>query len=186
MGGRLPVQTITLLARTSSEPGAAAIALRAVLREADERLVAETVMPLEQRLLTTLAQPRLYAALLGGFAAFALIIAAVGLFGLVSYTVSLRSRELAIRMALGACRADIFRVVLGQGLAVTLAGLVAGLIASAWAARLLATHLYGVATHDPLTFVLVPLMLLTVGALACLIAARRAASLDPRQVLRGT
>ena len=186
MGGRLPVQTITLLARASSEPGAAAIALRAVLREADEQLVAETIMPLEQRLLTTLAQPRLYAALLGGFAAFALIIAAVGLFGLVSYTVSLRSRELAIRMALGASRAEIFRVVLGQGLAVILAGLVTGMLASAWAARLLATHLYGVARHDPLIFVLVPLMLLTVGALACLIAARHAASLDPRRVLRGT
>jgi ABC-type antimicrobial peptide transport system permease subunit len=113
MGGRLPVQTVTLLARTSGAPGASATALRAAVREADDRLVADAVMPLEQRLLTSLARPRLYAVLLGGFAGCALVIAAVGLFGVLSYSVSLRTREIAIRAALGASRRE--RLVLGQG-----------------------------------------------------------------------
>jgi len=191
MRGRLPVQTVTLLARTSGDPAdpadlrAAAAGLRSVVREADERLVAEAVLPLEQRLLTTLARPRLYAVLLGGFAGFALVIAAVGLFAVLSYTVSQRSRELAIRAALGARRADILRLVLRQGLTVTLAGLVVGMLASTWLTRLLSTQLYGVAPHDTLTFVLVPLLLLLFATLACFVPARRAARLDPLRVLRG-
>ena len=186
MGGRLPVQTITLLVRAPGGSGSAAIALRAAVREADERLVPDLVVPLERRLLMTLAQPRLYATLLAGFATVALVIAAVGLFGLVSYTISLRSRELAIRSALGASRVDIFRVVLGQGLTVILAGLAVGLIASTWVTGLLREQLYGIAPHDPLTFAVVPLLLMAVGAAACLTAARRAANLDPLSVLRGS
>ena len=186
MWGRLPVQTVTLLSRTAGDPGAAAGALRAVVREADERLVADVGVPLEQRLLTTLARPRLYAMLLGGFAGVALIIAAVGLFGLLSYSLSLRSRELAIRAALGARRVDILRLMLRQGLSVTLAGVVAGTLASAWLTRVLSTQLYEVTPHDTLTFVAVPLLLLIVGALACVIPARRAATVDPLRVLRGS
>jgi putative ABC transport system permease protein len=184
--GRLPVHTVTLLALTSGDIRAAAAAVRRVVRNADERLVADVVMPLEQRLLTTtLAQPRVYAVLLAGFAAFAVIIAAVGLFGLLSYSVSQRSRELAIRAALGAARVDLFRLVLRQGLGVTLAGIVAGMLASAWSTRLLSTHLYGVSPHDALTFVLVPLLILVFGVLACLVPARRAAGVDAFRVIRG-
>ena len=184
MEGRLPVQTVTLLA---SAPSAAldTATLRSFLREADDRLVAEAVMPLEQRMLTTLARPRLYAVLLAAFAGFALVIAGVGLFGVLSYSVSQRSRELAIRTALGARRLDIFRLVLLQGLVVTLAGLAVGLVASTWLTRELATQLYGVTPHDPLTFVVVPLVLLCASALACVVPARRAARLDPLRVLRG-
>lgn len=183
MDGGLPVYTITLLLRTSSDPVLAAPAVRVAVREADPRLVAD-VTPLDQRLLTTLARPRLYAMLLGGFAAFALIIAAVGLFGLLSYSVSLRSRELAVRAALGAKRLDIVRLVLGQGLGVTVAGLAIGLIAAASLTRLLSTQLYGVTPYDTLTFIVVPLLLLIVAVVACLIPARRAATLDPLQVFR--
>ena len=184
MEGRLPVQTVTLLA---SAPSAAldTATLRSLLRESDDRLVAEAVMPLEQRMLTTLARPRLYAVLLAAFAGFALVIAGVGLFGVLSYSVSQRSRELAIRTALGARRLDIFRLVLLQGLVVTLAGLAVGLVASTWLTRELATQLYGVTPHDPLTFVVVPLVLLCASALACVVPARRAARLDPLRVLRG-
>jgi putative ABC transport system permease protein len=185
MRGRLPVQTVTMLSRTSGDPRAAAAALRAVVRGADDRLVADLVVPLEQRLLTTLARPRLYAMLLGGFAAVALLIAVVGLFGLLSYSLSQRSRELAIRAALGAGQADILRLVLRQGLTVTVAGVAGGVVASAWLARVLSTELYGVTPHDTLTFVVVPLLLLFVGVLACLVPARRAARLDPLRALRG-
>jgi predicted permease len=182
--GRLPVQTVTLLARTSNATSVDAAALRSAVREVDEGLVADAVMPFDQRVRMTLARPRLYAVLLAGFAGFALVIAGVGLFGVLSYSVAQRSRELAIRSALGARRADIFRLVLRQGLAVTLAGLAAGLIASAWLARQLATQLYGVTPHDTLTFLLVPLLLLIAGAVACAIPAWRAARLDPLRVLR--
>ncbi len=184
LGRRLPVQTVTLLARTSGDPGVAAAALRAAVRGADERLVADVVMPLEQRLITSLARPRLYAVLLGGFAGCALVIAAVGLFGVLSYSVSLRARELAIRAALGASRREIVRLVLRQGLSVTMGGIAAGMLASAWLTRVLSTQLYGVTAHDPLTFALVPLVLLAVGTLACLLPARRAAQLDLQRTLR--
>ena len=186
MAGRLPVGTVTLLARTrsSGDPGVAA-ALRSAVREADERLVADVVVPLEQRLLTTLARPRLYAMLIGGFATFALVVAVVGLFGLLSYSVSLRSREIAIRTALGARRADILRLVLRQGVGVTLGGVAAGMLASAWLSEAVSAQLYGVTTHDTPTFVLVPVLLVAVGMLACLLPARRAATLDPQRILRG-
>ena len=159
--------------------------IRESRRHSARRLVADVVVPLEQRLLTTLARPRLYAMLLGGFATFALVVAVVGLFGLLSYSVSLRSREIAIRTALGARRVDILRLVLRQGLGVTLGGVAAGTLASAWLSEAVSSQLYGVTTHDTPTFVLVPVLLVAVGMLACLLPARRAATLDPQRILRG-
>ena len=184
-GGRLPVQTITLVAKTPQRTGAARGALSAAVSEADPRVVADAVMPLQERLILTLARPRLYAVLLGGFAAFALIIAAVGLYGVLSYSVTERSRELAIRSALGARRTDILRLVLQQGLTVTIAGLVAGMAVAAWATRMLSSELYGIVPHDAFTFVAVPVLLLAIAALACFLPARRAAGLDPLRVLKG-
>ena len=184
MRQRLPVETVTLLARGDAPADIVAGALRSMIREADERLVAEPVLPLEERLLTTLARPRLYATLLGSFAAFALAIAAVGLFGVLSYSVSQRSRELAVRVALGARQTDVVRLVLVQGLAVTLVGSAAGMLISTGLTQLLSSQLYGVTRFDPLTFIIVPMVILAAGALACFVPARRAARLDALQVLR--
>ena len=184
MGGGLPVQTVTLLVRSPGDPAAAAPALKTAVREADPRLVAEAILPLEQRLRTTLARPRLYAVLLGGFAGFALLIASVGLFGVLSYSVSLRSRELAIRTALGASRGDLVRLVLGQGAAVALGGVAAGTLAAAWLAGGLSAQLYGVDAHDPRTFIAVPLALMAVALVVSVIPAIRAARPDPMRVLR--
>jgi putative ABC transport system permease protein len=183
--GKLPVQVVTLLLRTSGDPASLGPMLRTVVREVDSALVAEGIMTMEDRMSRTLARPRLYAILLGSFAAFALLVAAVGLFGVLSYSVSQRLRELAVRVALGARGADILRLVLRQGLVITVAGLLVGMFASAWLTRLLSTQLYGVTTYDPLTFVVVPLVLLIVGTVACFVPARRAACLDPLRVLRG-
>jgi len=141
-------------------------------------------MPLEGRLLATLARPRFYAVLLGGFAGFALMIAAVGLFGVLSYVVSLRSRELAIRAALGARQSDLLVVVLRQGLKVAVAGVVIGLLSAAWLTRLLSTQLYAISAHDTVTFTLAPLLLLVVALLACIGPAVRAAKLDAVATLR--
>jgi predicted permease len=184
MRGRLPVQTVTLVTRASGGIAAAARALQTAVREADPRLVADVVVPLEQRLMTTLARPRLYALLLGGLALFAVIIAAVGLFGVLSYSVSLRSRELAIRSALGATRGDLLRSVLRQGLTVAIGGAAVGTLASAWLTGLVSAQLYGVTPNDPLTFVGVPIALIAIALLACLLPALRAARLDPLRVLR--
>ena len=123
--------------------------------------------------------------LLGSFAGFAWLTATIGLFGLLSYSVSLRSRELAVRAALGANRRDILRLVLRQGLAATAAGLAVGMLASAWLTGFLATELYGITRHDALTFIAVPLLLMTIGGLACVMPARRAAAIDPVRILRG-
>jgi predicted permease len=184
LGGRLPVQSVTLLARTAEDGARVASAMRLAVREADEQVALDPVLPLSERLLTTLARPRLYAALLGAFAVCAVVIAAVGLFGVMSYSVSQRSRELAIRVALGARRADILRLVLQQGLGVTVAGLAAGVLASLWLTRLLAAQLFGISPHDAWTFAAVPVFLVAIGTLACLFPARRAATLDPLRLLR--
>ena len=180
----LPVQTVTLLVRTSGDPSAAAAALRDAVHAADERLVAEAIQPLEARFLATVARPRFYAALLGGFAAAALAIATVGLFGLVSYAASLRSRELAVRTALGATRGDLLRAVMGHGLAATVAGILVGLAISALGADLLSKELYGITPHDPVTFVAAPALLLAVASIACALPAWRASRTDPLRLFR--
>jgi predicted permease len=185
MDGRLPVQTITLLVRASGDPAAIATQLQSVIRQADDQLVADVILPLEQRLLTTLARPRLYSMLLASFAGFALVTATIGLFGLLSYSVSQRSRELALRAALGADRGRILRMMLRQGLTMTVAGLAAGMLASIWLTGLLSTQLYGVAPHDTFTFIAVPVLLLSIGVFACLLPAWRAATIDPVRILRG-
>jgi predicted permease len=182
--GQLIVPVVTMLVRTSGDPTALAATLRTAVREADANLVPDAIVTMEARLLTTLARPRLYAILLAGFATFALVIAAVGLFGVLSYTIALRSRELAVRTALGARQTDIVRLVLRQALGVTVAGLVAGMLASVMLTKTIATQLYGVTPYDGLTFVIVPIVLTVVAMIACIAPARRAARLDPLGALR--
>ncbi len=183
--GRLPVPGVTVLLRTEGDPGALAPSLRMAAREADDRLAPDSVMTMEDRVLTSLARPRLYAILLGGFAAIALAIAGVGLFAVLSYTVGQRSRELAVRAALGARQIDIVRLVVSQGLLVTIGGVAAGLAGSLVLTRAIGALLYGVTRYDPITYAGVPALLLVVAAAACLSPARRAARLDPLRVLKG-
>jgi putative ABC transport system permease protein len=187
LGDRLPVRTVTLLARVSSPSAAIAPAFARAVQEADGHLVADLIMPLEQRLTTTtLARPRLYAAVLGVIAGVALAIAGVGLFGVVSYSASQRSRELAIRVALGASRGRVMWLVLRDGVVIAVAGIVVGMTVAGAGTRLLATQLYGIAPHDLATFVGVPLLLLVMATAASVGPAVRAATLDPLRTLRGT
>jgi ABC-type antimicrobial peptide transport system permease subunit len=141
-------------------------------------------MTMEDRLMSSLARPRAYAFVLGGVAAFALAIAAVGLFGVLSYSVAQRSREIGVRTALGARTTDILGLVLRSGLAITAAGLTAGLGSAALLVKSLSRILYGVSPLDPVTFTVVPSVLAFAAALACVAPARRAARIDPIRALR--
>jgi predicted permease len=185
LNGRLGVPTVTLFLRTSTDPRSLALPLRTTLRNVDPQLVAEGVATMEERLLTSLARPRLYATLLVGFAVVALTIAAVGLFGVLSFLVAQRSHEIAVRSAIGATQRDIVALVLRQSMAVTVIGVFTGLAGSAVLMRSLSSLLYGVTTYDALTYVAMPLIVVIVSLAACAAPALRAARLDPVQVLRG-
>lgn len=170
--------------RTAGDPVDYVPALRTALRDEDPALALEAVMTMDERVGASLAQPRMYATLLAGFAAFALLIAAVGLFGVLSHSVAQRSRELAVRTALGASRAVVVGVAVKQIAAALVAGLALGLVAAAALSNTLAPYLYGVPARDWLSFGAAPVVLLAAGLAAAVAPARRVARTDPLAVLR--
>jgi putative ABC transport system permease protein len=169
---------------TSADPASVAGSVRAAIREVSKDQPVSDVMTMEQRLSASLAGPRFTMALMSVFAVLAAILAAVGIYGVVAYTVAERTHEIGIRMALGARRGQVLQMVVTQGMAVVLAGLVAGLVAAFWATRGLAGLLYGVEARDPLTFLVVPLFLALVALAANLVPARRATRVEPVTALR--
>ncbi len=170
--------------RTVGPPMELAPILRSIVADIDPTLALGQVATMEDRVVTLLARPRLYSAMLAGFAATALAIASVGLFGVLSFSVAQRSRELAVRSALGASPASLLRLVLRQGLTLTSAGLCVGMALSLALAGSLGQQLYGVNAREPVTYASVGLFLLVVSALACVAPAVRAARLDPLLVLK--
>jgi putative ABC transport system permease protein len=138
----------------------------------------------EEALNSSLAEPRLYAILLGVFAALALSLASVGIYGVMSYTVTERTREIGVRMALGAQAGNVLKLVIGRGMALALIGVTIGSVAAVGLTRLMSGLLFGVSPTDPLTFVVIALLLCVVALLACYIPARRAAKVDPMVALR--
>jgi ABC-type antimicrobial peptide transport system permease subunit len=159
--------------------------LRAAVREIEPNAVAlDRVATLSSQIATSVGQPRFAATVLGVFAALALTLAAIGLYGVLSYNVSARRREIGVRAALGASRRDLLGLVLRQGLGVTAIGLAIGLIAAAGLTRLMETMLFGVEALDPLSFIAAPAVLFAVACLACLVPAARAARVDPAIALR--
>jgi putative ABC transport system permease protein len=173
-----------LVIRTADDPAAYAATLRQLIREQAPALALDAVLTMDERVTTNLAKPRLYAMVLAGFAAFALAIAGVGVFGVLSYSVAQRSRELGIRAALGARPADIVALIVGQVAAIGVCGAGLGLGIAFGLSRSLTAVLYGVAPHDRVSFLVVPAILAVVAALACVGPARRAARIDPLQALR--
>jgi predicted permease len=173
-----------IVVRTVDDPIAYVEALRSVIREEDSRIALDGLMTMEQRVGDSLSRPRVYAVLLAGFAIFSLAIAGAGLFGVLSHSVTLRSRELAVRTALGASRMSVVAVALRHLSIAMAAGVIAGLGVSAALSSYLAPFLYGVSTRDVWSFGVAPLVLLTAGALACIVPARRVAKTDPVVVLR--
>ena len=144
----------------------------------------DDVMTMDARLSVAVAQPRFYAVLSGLFAAFALLLAASGVYGLVSYTVAQRQGEIGIRVALGAQRGDIVALVLRQGALLIAAGTVGGWLAALASSRVLESWMFGVTTDDRLTFVTAPVVLVAVALVACWMPARRATRVDPVETLR--
>jgi predicted permease len=178
------LDSIFLVARVDGDPSAMAPALRAVLREQAPAVVPDSIMAMDDRLLSSLSRPRLYAFVLGALAVCALSIAIVGLFGVLSYTVARRSREIGVRTALGAQTSDVIALVVRSAMAITGAGLALGLLISFLLVGSLSKILYGVRPFDPATFIVVPLVLALAAAIACVVPARRAARIDPIRALR--
>jgi ABC-type antimicrobial peptide transport system permease subunit len=139
---------------------------------------------MDQLLAGSLSRSRFTMLVLGVFAALALVLACVGIYGVIAYSVTQRIQEFGIRMALGANRHDVFRLVLGQGTRLTLLGIGLGIVAALIVTRLMATLLYGISATDPLTFAAVALLLALVALAACYIPARRATRVDPIVALR--
>ena len=182
--GQMRLDNVFFVVRTAGDPSSLAPALRLAVREQAPALVLDSVMTMDDRLMSSLSRPRAYAFVLSGVAAFALAIAAVGLFGVLSYTVAQRSREIGVRTALGARTADILALVLRSGMAVTAGGIAAGLVTAAILVKSLSGILYGISPLDPATFTAVPVVVAVAATLACVVPARRAARIDPMRALR--
>ena len=159
-------------------------AVRASLRAIDPRVPLSTVSTMDDLFEQSLGPRRFNLYLLGAFAAVALTLAAIGLFGVMAYLVSQRTREIGVRLALGATRGEVFRLVLGRGLLLAGVGAVGGLGAAFWLTSVMESLLFSVSRTDPVTFVAVPVALLAVAALACYVPARRAMRVDPAIALR--
>jgi predicted permease len=180
-----PPQNADLLIRTSSDtPQVMAAALRAAVRRVEKQAPIYRVTPLDERLGSYLAQRRFQTSLLAGFSVVALLMAAVGIYGLIQYSVATRTQEIGVRMAIGAGAGDIFRMIIGEGLALSLTGLAIGLAGAWWLGRAGSSLLLGVTASDPLTFATVSLLLTAVAAAACYVPARRAMVVDPIMAIR--
>ncbi|MGA8223425.1 MAG: ABC transporter permease [Candidatus Acidiferrales bacterium] len=176
--------TMQFALRTKADPAAVTAGAREAIRSLDPDLPIAKVASLETVVDASMTQPRFTMILLAIFGVVALVLASVGIYGVISYAVAQRTRELGIRLALGAQRGNVFGMILGQGIRVAGLGVFLGLVGAAAITRVMDSLLYGVQATDPLTFVAVPLLLLGVALAACYVPARRAMRVDPMVALR--
>jgi putative ABC transport system permease protein len=173
-----------LMARSTVQPETLIQSVRSAVKSVNPNLQPASFVPMERLISDSVAQPRFNTVLLSAFAPLALALAAVGIYGVIAYSVSRRAQEIGVRMALGAQKSDVLRLILKQGMAPAVAGAVLGLV-GAWAAtRLMTGLLFEVSATDPMTFTVITLTLMTVALLACYIPARRATKVDPMTALR--
>jgi len=170
--------------RTEGDPTAVMGSVRRAVAEIDSREVVYNVQTMEEVVSNSFAARRLSMILLGVFAALALVLACGGIYGVISYLVGQHTHEIGVRMAMGAQRSDVLWLVIGHGARMAFVGVAIGIGAALGLTRLMASQLFGVSTHDPLTFAGVAMLLIIVAVAACYIPARRAMRLDPMIALR--
>jgi putative ABC transport system permease protein len=171
--------------RTVGDPSSAAVAVRAAVREVDPALPVFDMEPMSDTVAGSLARPRFLSILLGAFSAIALVLAAVGIYGVMAYSVSQRTQEIGVRMAFGARSSDVLKMVLSQGAKLAGLGIGLGLLGAFALTRVMSTLLFEVSVTDPVTFAVVVPLLAVVALLACYIPARRATKVDSMIALRG-
>ena len=179
-----PFTTMSIVIRSTVEPTSLVSAVRQAVAEVDKTVPVADIETMERLVSESVMQPRFNMVLLGLFSAIALLLSAAGIYGVTAYTVTQRTHELGIRIALGAQLADVLRLIIGQGLAVIMIGIAIGLVAAFALTRLLKSLVFGVTTTDPLTFLAITLLLSVVAILACYVPARRATKVDPLVALR--
>src|SRR5215813_1054369 len=179
-----PLWTMNLIVKTVGDPAALTPAVVEEARKQDRLLPIAKIRTMRDLTADALQADRFIAGLLGSFAMLALLLAAIGIYGVMSYNVTQRTQELGIRLALGATASNVLRLVVGQGVTLTLVGVTVGLIASLALTRLMETLLFGVSATDPATFLLIALLLTAVALIACYLPARRATKVDPIIALR--
>jgi putative ABC transport system permease protein len=175
---------LTLVVRTASDPQGMIHALRAEFQQLDANLPVYNIKTMNEHMSLPLFPARVAAILLGSFGVLALILAAIGIFGVMSYAVSQRTREIGIRMALGSSATDIVKLVVGHGLKLIVLGMAIGLAGAFAGTRLMSSLLYGVSATDSVTFAFIAVLLTAVALLACYLPARRATKVDPIIALR--
>jgi putative ABC transport system permease protein len=173
------LQRLGVVVRTAGEPMRLAAAIKRELREVDPDMPLVGLTTFEERIAETIARPRFYTMLLVAFAGVALLLSAIGIYGVMAYAVALRTSEIGIRIALGATARHVLGQVMREGMSVAVLGVAAGALAALWLTGVLSGLLYGVSATDPATFASVALILLGVASLACWIPARRATRVDP-------
>jgi putative ABC transport system permease protein len=178
------VPAATLQVRTTGNPESVVATVRAALQSLDANLAITNVFTIEQILSQALWAARMGAILLALFGGLALVLSAVGVYGVLSYSVNQQTREIGLRMALGAQRGDVMRLILGQGLRLTVLGLGLGILVALGLMRVLVSLLFDVRAYDPSTYTAVTVLLTAVAVLACYIPARRAMRVDPMVALR--
>jgi putative ABC transport system permease protein len=179
-----PTSDMSLIVRGAGDPAALAPAIQEQVWDLNRGLAPTRIKTMDQLMSESVAQPRFRTVLLALFAGLALVLAGIGIYGVMSYDVAQRTRELGIRMALGARASDVLRLVISQGMTLALIGVVTGLGGALALTRLLKTLLFGVSATDPLTFTLIAFLLAAVALLACWVPARRATKVDPITALR--
>jgi predicted lysophospholipase L1 biosynthesis ABC-type transport system permease subunit len=180
------IEDLIIVLRSTGDPAARADDVRALVRAEDASLPVDSVMTMEERVAASLAGPRTYMVFLVGFALCALAIAGVGLCGVLSHTTAQRTREIGLRTALGAKRADVLRLVGRQAIVITLTGIATGLMAALILTQSLAAMLYGVTARDASSFLVVPVAVMLVSIAACAIPAWRATRINPIEALRAS
>ncbi len=186
---QLPEDVIKFLGRDltfvvrSANPTSTAAELRATVRELDPKMIVK-IATMQSLINESIAQPRFRTWPIGVFSIFALTLTCLGIYGVIAYLVTQRYKEIGIRMALGATRANILQLILARTLKLTAAGILAGLIAAFFLSRFLSSILFGITAHDAITFIAVPLCLIAIALLAGYLPARRATRVDPVTSLR--